>query len=251
MYRPSTGTPRKKNHFVQSVFFILLVATVSYILLQSPFFEVKTITVDGNRQLNEQEIKNFSGITLGTNIFKLNLAKAEERLSLVPLLKNTKLERVLPNKIAIHVVERKAVALLPVQNSFIKVDEDGVYLQKGNIASALPIITGLNVKVNGPGESIESKYLPIVLNTLEKLPRSLSIKLSEININEAGQVCIYTLEGVQGRMGLPKEIEYKGMVFQQVLNNLEKSGEEIQYVDLSNPKVPVVKYSKHQQEGQQ
>ncbi|MEW6697144.1 MAG: cell division protein FtsQ/DivIB [Bacillota bacterium] len=250
MYRPRTGTPRKKNHLVQSVFFILLVAAAIYVLLQSPFFEIKTIAVSGNRQLTKEEVIKFSGLHIRANLFKVNLSEAEKRLSLVPLIKSSEMQRSLPNEIKINVVERKAVALLPVQNGFIKVDADGVYLQKGQIASALPIITGVSVKVNEPGKPIESETLPVALQTLSQLPRSLVMKLSEIHINNAGQVILYTIEGIQGRLGLPKDIEYKGTVFQQVVNNLKQPGNEIQYIDLSNPRVPVVKYTKNQPEGQ-
>ncbi|AEF95173.1 Polypeptide-transport-associated domain protein FtsQ-type [Desulfotomaculum nigrificans CO-1-SRB] len=246
LYQPRATTPLKKNHFMQSVFFILLVVIAAYVLLQSPLFEVKSIIVSGNRQLKAEEIKKLSGITPGSNIFKINLQQAREKLALVPIIKKVELKRKLPATIVINVTERNAVALLPVKNGFIKVDSDGVYLHKGDIAlSALPIITGLSLKVGSPGERVESPYLPLALDTLAKLPRSLVQQLSEIHINESGQIWLYTLDGAQGRLGLGEDIEYKGLVFLQVLNSLSKTGGKIEYVDLSNPKVPVVKYEKN------
>ncbi|AQS60491.1 cell division protein FtsQ [Desulforamulus ferrireducens] len=250
VYRPRTGAPRKKNHLVQSVFFILLVAVAAYVILQSPIFEIREFVVTGNRQLPKEDLIKYSGLNYGANLFKVNLSDAEEKLSLVPLVKKATMERVLPDKIVINVVERKAVALVPWENSFIKVDSDGVYLQKGQIASALPIITGLQIKANGPGKKIDSEHLPVALNALTQLPRTLVMNLSEININEAGQIYLYTIDGVQGRMGLPTDLPYKANVFQQVISSIEQPGDEIEYVDLSNPKVPVVKYTR-QQEGSQ
>ncbi|CCO08729.1 cell division protein FtsQ/DivIB [Desulforamulus hydrothermalis] len=250
MYRPHTGSPRKKNHLLQSVFFILLVSVSIYVLLQSPFFEIKYITVNGNRQLTEEEIIKLSGLHLNANIFKVNLAEAAKRLSLVPMIKSSQLKRSLPNKITITVVERTAVALLPVQNGFIKVDADGVYLQKGQIASALPIITGLQVRVPQPGQPVSAENLPVALSILSQLPRSLAVKLSEINIGKDGQINLYTIDGVQGKLGLPRDVAYKGTVFQQVLDSLRQTGNRIEYVDISNPRVPVVKYLKQQPEGQ-
>ncbi|ABO49218.1 cell division protein FtsQ [Desulforamulus reducens MI-1] len=250
MYRPQTGTPRKKNHLVQSVFFILLVVVASYILLQSPFFQIKTVVVNGNRQLKKEDIVRYSGINIGLNIFKVNLSECEERLGLVPFIKNVKLKRSLPNKVIIEVSERNAVALLPVENGFIKVDTEGVYLQRGQIAAALPIITGLDIQLKGPGKPIQSEYLPMALRILDQLPRSVIMKLSELNVSKAGLITLYTIDGVQGRLGSAKDLEYKGIVFQQVLATLQQSNNEIQYVDLSNPRVPVVKYFKDPQEGQ-
>lgn len=249
LYRPRTEAPRKKHHLVQSVFFILLVTAAIYVMLQSPLFEIKTIEIKGNRQLQTEELRDFSGINIGTNIFKLNLGECEERLSMLPLLKTATLERKLPAKVVVNVTERKAVALVPYQNSLIKVDNDGVYLQKGTMASALPVITGLSIKESGPGKPVESSDLPLMLSVLDQLPRTLIQQLSELHINKSGQLLLYTVDGTQGRLGLSKDIEYKGMVFEQVITNLKQSGGDIDYIDLSNPKVPVVKYSKHQQEG--
>ncbi|GAB6181893.1 FtsQ-type POTRA domain-containing protein [Desulfotomaculum defluvii] len=251
MYRPRSGTPHKNNHLVQSVFFILLVTVSMYVLLQSPLFEIKTIVVNGNRQLKKEDIIRYSGLNKGMNIFKINLTTSKERLELVPFIKEVELKRSLPNKVIIEVNERIAVALIPVENGFIKVDSDGVYLQRGQIASALPIITGLDIILQGPGKVIKSEYLPVVLKVLSQLPRSVIMKLSELNLNKAGQITIYTVDGIQGRMGLIKDIEYKGIVFQQVLSTLQQSNNEIQYIDLSNPRVPVVKYLKEPQEGRQ
>lgn len=250
MYRPRTSTQGKKHHLIQSVFFILLVIAAIYILLQSPLFEVKAIIVEGNRQLQGEEIKLYSGITTGSNIFKLNLGQSHERLSMLPMLKEISLERKLPDTIIINVTERRAVALLPLQNSFIKVDADGVYLQRGTVASALPVITGLSLKDSGPGKPVEAHGLSAALSCLGQLPRALVQQLSEIHINQAGQVWLYTVDGIQGRLGLPKDMEYKGAVLEQVIRNLKGTGNKIEYIDLSNPKVPVVKYDK-QQEGQQ
>lgn len=249
MYRPRSGTPQKSNHLVQSVFFILLVTVAIYVLLQSPLFEIKTVVVNGNRQLKKEDIIRYSGLQNGLNIFKINLSESEERLGLVPFIKGVEMKRSLPSKVIIEVAERNAVALIPVENGFIKVDADGVYLQRGQIASALPIITGLTTQLKGPGKVIESEYLPAALQVLSQLPRPIIMKLSELNFNKAGQITIYTIDGVQGRLGLMKDIEYKGIVFQQVLATLQQSDNKIQYIDLSNPRVPVVKYLKEPQEG--
>ena len=251
MYQPRTGNPRTKNHRIQSVFFILLVVAAAYILLQSPIFEIRTITVQGNRQLTPEEIIKFSGITTGNNIFKINISDAEKKLNMVPLLKSTEVERKFPQTIVIHVEERQAVALLAVKNSFIKVDSEGVYLQKGQMASALPVITGLNCEMDGPGKPVKAQYLAQALAILPEMSRMLVQKLSEIHISDGGQVTLYTIDGIQGRMGLPEEMKYKCLIFEEVIDRLKEKGGEIQYVDLSNPRVPVVKYSQNPQEGQQ
>ena len=76
MYRPRTGAPRKKNHLVQSVFFILLVAVAAYVTLQSPIFEIRAFAVTGSRQLTKEELVKFSGLNNGENLFKVNLSEA-------------------------------------------------------------------------------------------------------------------------------------------------------------------------------
>lgn len=235
--------PARRFILWESVFFIFLLFVAAYVLLQSPLFEVRRIKVEGNEVLSAQEVIAVSGVHLETNIFKVNLKDAERRLSVVPLVKRAELKRVLPGTILIKLVERRPVALLPVKGSFIALDEEGVYLFAESAGvKGLPVITGVEgVEHGGPGRRVRGEGLNTALRTVVEMPAELVNRLSEICVG-GSEIVLYTLEGVQCRLGPPEELKEKGIVVLKVLQELEREERVIEYIDVSSFSSPVVKY---------
>ncbi|MCD5407243.1 MAG: cell division protein FtsQ/DivIB [Desulfotomaculum sp.] len=249
----------KKHNFLQAVFFILLACLAMYVFLQSPVFEVHEIKIFvNNDQLNLQQVSAqsyiaLSGVILGNNIFKLNLNSGEEEISLLPMVKEVKITRRFPATVIIAVVERKPVALLPTNKGFIELDKEGIYLRKGQFSEIyLPVITGSgiledNKKINSsfldlqPGQKMSGKSITVALQVIDELPPALLNNLSEIHIDVQNRITIYTIDGIQGRFGLPEELYQKGDIFLQVLQQVHH-GQEIKYIDINSFKAPVVKY---------
>lgn len=242
MYKPQTTQQRKFN-LLQSAFVVLLLVSTGYILLQSSFFDVQKILVQGNQAVPAAEIEKVSGLHQGANIFKLNLSQTADKIRLLPMIKDVTIKRSFPATVIIAVQERKALVLLPVKDGFIKIDNDGVYLQEGHIAgSALPVLTGFTCTIPGLGKPVQADGLTDALKEVTQLDPSLRQGLSEIHFDGAGNLSIYTLDGVQGRFGSSDDLNEKCQMFIKVLADLKKSGKRIQYIDLSLPKTPVVKY---------
>ncbi|WP_165859350.1 cell division protein FtsQ/DivIB [Desulfofundulus salinus] len=235
------GIPRHTGKYLaERILFAFVVLLAAFILLGSPLFEVRQIEVTGNSSLPDKKIVELSGITAGTNIFKVNLKESEVRIRTVPLIKDVHLAREFPSRIVIAVEERQAVALLPVKDGFMQVDREGVCLQESGVAGSLPVVTGAVVPTPVPGQVIRDAKLGTALQVINQLPGSLLKKLSEIHVNGQGQVVLYTLDGVECRLGAPVDINRKASVLLQVLEQIR--GQKIAYVDLTG--VPVVKYAR-------
>jgi cell division protein FtsQ len=225
----------------ESIFFILLISLAMFILIGSPLFEIRQITVEGNEFFTGRKIVAVSGIELNTNIFKVNLAQATDRLKTMPMLKEAHITRDLPSRVLIRVIERKPVAFLPSAGGFILVDAEGVYCREGKIGEAgLPVITGPFVRIPPAGQVIKDPGLQVALKVLSSLSGELTGDLSEIHVDRRKEVILYTLEGIQCRLGPPEDLVHKGSALVQVLDRLK--GKKIEYVDLSIVGFPVVKY---------
>ncbi|MFZ5596346.1 MAG: cell division protein FtsQ/DivIB [Bacillota bacterium] len=234
---------KSRSNFLQSIFFVLIFLLAAYVLARSSFFEVREIRVSGNNFLSREKIIEASEINIGQNIFKLDLKASSQKVKIIPLVKNVEMHRRLPSTVEIVVAERSPLALLPSEAGFIQVDEEGVYLQKGDIAAnQMPVITGVAYALPAPGEKIASGELDTALAVVKGLPGDLTERLSEINVT-GGQVVLYTLEGIQCRLGLPDDLEQKGEVMLSILGGLKSKGKSIQYIDLSYAGSPVVKYA--------
>lgn len=233
---------RQKHNYVQAVFFVLLFGLSTYVLLQSPIFSVKDIEIIGRNEISQQELVKLSGVALGNNIFKLNLKDGQDKIQLLPAVKDVKITRKFPSTVVIQLTERSPVAFLSVGNTFVEIDAEGIYIRPGKMQEkSIPIITGCNVKDAKIGLEIKNSDVHTALQVIAELPKEMVNILSEIHIDGQRRVIVYTIHGVQGRFGYPEEIAQKGRIFLQVLSQLD-DGQRIEYVDLTSFKLPVVKY---------
>jgi len=239
----SSRRVKRRAIFRQSFFFVFIILLTAYVLLQSPLFLIKKIDVRGNSLLTAGEISGISGITPGVNIFKADLKKGVERVKTLPLIKEADISRKYPGTVIITVRERIPVAMVAADGSFVELDHTGHYLRQGKAGAAgLPVITGVPVKSAGPGRPMEGQGLDTALEVVESIPAELCAVLSEVHVAGDGCVTLYTLDGVECRLGLPKELDAKGSYILQVLEDLREQNARIEYVDFSIINSPVVKY---------
>ncbi|HAG08144.1 MAG TPA: cell division protein FtsQ [Desulfotomaculum sp.] len=248
----------------ESLFFIFLVILAAYIFWRSSLFEVKEILVQGNRSFTTAEIVALSRLNEGTNIFKVNLSRASDKIKALPLVKEVHLTRRFPSQIIIEIKERCPTALVPVKNGFAEVDKEGVYLKPGKIStSGLPVITaaketitdgrssngaGFQSLVNSkaaqaikPGQVFDFPGLKIALKVITALPNEITTNLSEVHVDKQEQIFLYHLSGVECRLGRAINITQKGIILNQLFSQL-KNIHQIEYIDISLTDSPVVKY---------
>jgi len=228
---------------MESISFVLLILIAGYILLRSPVFEVHSVLVRGNQFLSEDTIRSVADISAGANIFKLDLAAPAVNLKMIPMIKEARITRSLPATVVITVKERRPLALLPDGEGFVEVDAEGVYLQKAGVGvPGLPVITGVQGDIPGPGQVIRAERLGDALAVINGLPGEVVAGLSEVHVGGDGRVWLYTLDRIQCRFGLPAEIREKGAVLSQLLVELRRQEARVEYIDLSSAGQPVVRY---------
>ena len=231
-----------RHSLFQRVFFLMVFLTTAYVLARSSVFEVREIRVTGNTSLSRENIVLAAGINPGENIFKLDLKSAAEKLKVISMIKSVDMSRHLPWTVEIRVEERKPIALLPVDSGFIQVDDEGFYIQKGNVGlNGLPVITGLKFEMPSPGGQVKAEKLGEALEVVRGFPGELLQLLSEVYA-DGDQAVVYTLDGVQCRLGTQADLKQKGEVLLKILGGLKTKDKRIEYIDLSFTGSPVVKY---------
>ncbi|MCL6638309.1 MAG: FtsQ-type POTRA domain-containing protein [Firmicutes bacterium] len=237
--------PRKKRNIFENLFFVLLLLTTGFVLLNSPLFEVKRIEVSGNRYLDAGAIRAAANIGMGTNIFKVNLNAVAGDIKVIPMVKEVRVRRVLPASILVEISEREPLGLFPTAEGFIEIDAEGVYLKKASAgAEGLPVVTGVRAAAPNPGEPVQGENLREALQVIGGLAPEVVKELSEVHVGAGGQVVLYTLDRIQCRFGAATEIAEKSRVLTQVLKEIRNQGAKIQYIDLSCAGSPVVYYKK-------
>ena len=104
--------------FLAGVVGYLLFAGYNF-LLSSPRFQIQNISFKGNQVLSNPEVLEWVGSLKGKNLFAINLAELNQRLSEHPWVKSSSLQRKFPKSLVIEITERVPYA---------RVMKDQVYL---------------------------------------------------------------------------------------------------------------------------
>lgn len=226
-YIKKRNKARKIKTRISSILFALVfIFWGIYYLLQSDLMNLKNIVLEGNEQVESQEIINLSNLVINRNIFKYNLKEIEKDIVSHPYIRESKVQRKLPTTITIKVKERQEYAIIPYMGSYIYIDEENIVLKASDsyIANDHILITGVEFKSFKVGEKIEAtnnKGLKVVMDLL-KAAKMTSIfeMISEINIAEENNIRLITFDGVEVLLGEGKNPAYLMVALDEILVNL-------------------------------
>lgn len=111
----------------------------------SPRFGIRTVLVDGNRRLSAEDIATRGGVSIGRNIFEVDLETAGATIANEPWIEKAIVTRRLPSTVNISVVEREAWAVASIGGELYLVTRDGDPFKRVSEGDPfdLPVITGI------------------------------------------------------------------------------------------------------------
>ncbi len=163
---------------------ILLLALGASIIMfmMSPLFNLSEVQVLNNEKLSSESIVSLSELNIGENIYKVTKRKLVNKIKQNAYVESVKVERKLPNRIAITIKERKTTFMLEYANSYVYINNQGYILEISEQKLECPIIMGYTTKEDNikPGNRLNEE-------DLEKL--SVVLKIVETaNGNEIGNL---------------------------------------------------------------
>lgn len=235
---------KRQLAFFRVLFLVVLGAISSFYFLQSSFWSLQAVLVEGNEYIEQEEILQLANIPQELNIFKVDLHRGEERILFHPLVKKASLTRKLPRTIMINIEERSPAFILPIDGGFYEVDEDGVIIRKiVTVSNAkLPLVTGLQLENIELGFQIPNERLKETLILTEELPKDIINVISEINLSQQNTICLHTKDDILINFGDAERIKEKAGILMGVFETAELQREKLEYIDLSFAGPPVVKY---------
>ncbi len=205
---------------------------------KSEQFSLQNTEVEGNIYFSKEEILEQSGIQENTCIWNIDLESMCKNLEENPFLDYIHIYRSFPDKLVISVIEKKPVALLKVNDTFLTIDKTGMVLpSKIGKMYDLPLISGNFKGKIGVGRKAGGKRLQFTLSLLNMIinvrPKLYS-EISEILINEENEVYFF-----MSRNGIPVKFGkgnwmYKINCLAEILDRLikDKKLNEAKYIDL-------------------
>jgi len=255
------GLKRRQKRQLALLTLVVLIASVAAIMLLTPFFNITEIIVQGNKVLSDEEIISVSGINTGVNTFSVNLSKAEENiLESESRIASVEIERDLPGRVVINVIEEVGVAYLTADVGYVIITADGrcIEVTSGistneqglnvNTAPSLPKIVGMNNVEYSVGSIITAgnkKQLRDLLECLDELTKQKYIfDVVEIDVTDTSNIKFYyKSRSLCAILGETEKLDYKiecfGAIYNEhVLKNTKEGEMPSGYINLTRADKP-------------
>lgn len=162
--------------------------TVVHYLRTSPRFEIKKVDVVGLKRVEETQVLGQVKLPDGANVFAIDLDEVRERVEELKWVRFASVKRVLPDTIAISVMERQPVGLARVRKQILQFDTDAELLDRDHgTGMNAPILDGL--KPNDLKGNM--KKVGLYQRIMDELHGQG--ELSEIHIGDDGDVSVVSL----------------------------------------------------------
>jgi cell division protein FtsQ len=209
----------------------------------SDAFALREIRFTGLVHAREAELIQRSGLVVGENLFRLDLARAARSVRGHPWVASATLERRLPGAVVASIVEHRAAALVQLGGLYV-LDEEGRLFKRAAPEDALdlPILTGLSREAwaeRAPEEQLRLFGALHLLDTWQASGFSVSA-LSEVRLDDGGGFTVFAHDGIavqEVRLG-STDVSLKLQRLAQVRAALARRGERASRIDLDNPARP-------------
>lgn len=161
----------------------------------SPRFAVKDLQVKGLARTSRESILQMSGVTLGDNLFRLNLGHVEACLLKNPWVREAHVTRKLPSTLRVDLEEREAAAIAVMARHLFLVTRVGEAFKEAasDDPSDLPSITGVTVDDSPRDPGLEKQRLSTALDVLHQYSQvrlSRIYPAEEVHLTPGGEVVL-------------------------------------------------------------
>jgi cell division protein FtsQ len=171
----------------------------------SPRFAVSRIDVRGASRVSVGRILSAAGIPPGANLWTLDTRAVVGRIEAMSEIRRADLVREAPNRLTIVVEERRPFTLVHA-GRLHWMDEDGRVLGEETraVAPEVPVISGLSEDElvsmrTAPGPKARAAIA--LIRALLRSGSTLTAEISEIDMSRAEGPVLYTVDGVEVRLG--------------------------------------------------
>ena len=162
-----------KKRLIIGLILLFLFSTYNFKFNKTFFLnlQIKNITIENNKILKEEEIKEKLSFLYETNFFFLRAKNIEKKLKEIQFIESYQIKKVYPNNLRIKIIEKKPIAIIQKmkQKKYFTARGDLIDFSEIKTFKNLPTVFGdeksfssfyLNLKnINFPFEEIKTFYL--------------------------------------------------------------------------------------------
>lgn len=191
---------------------------MTHFIYENKAFAVQEIDIQTDGVISLEQLRRWAGVKREQNLFALDLSRVKRDLELVPAIGSVAVERVLPHRLNIRVMEREPLA--QIQNYLL--DAEGFAMlplePQQRSVPAQPgeqhaIITGVNPSELRAGRQVESPQVRAALKFLFTFEHSTMAPLVDI-----ARIDVSAPEVLQIMTAQQNEVTFRTADFEKQLN---------------------------------
>ncbi|MCG8616859.1 MAG: FtsQ-type POTRA domain-containing protein [Desulfobacterales bacterium] len=141
-------------------------------VVQSPFFTIKDIHIQGIHRVSREELITRSGLDQPANLFDIHLAAVERQLESHPWVARATVSRDLFTALNITIEEQEPLAIVTIENlADIVINTQGVpfkeYEPEKDKLYALPVISGVDLSLSNNTYLFEGELFNAIMDLLK------------------------------------------------------------------------------------
>lgn len=153
-------------------------------------FALSDVRVSGQSESTDVELVRLGGVLLGQNLLSMDVRAMEKSIGTHPWVKSVSVTRRLPSRLAIEVVEHRAIATLTLGELYLVNEEAEPFKRiKPGDAVDLPLVTGLDRDALTERREDALRSLREALTLIDAYAAEPGVEaqpLSEVNIHPEG-----------------------------------------------------------------
>ena len=182
---------------------VLITAAISVLYIPSlGLFDLREVSISGNRHATASEIVSLSGLSRGQSVFAIPLQRTALRIGQHPWVRDAHLSRRFPHAIQITIQERSEVAWMATPDGGCLVLGDGgiVLSTACELSSSLIEIRGAAMIDHTPGSRLADMRVADLVESLEREDLH-SLHITRLNATNLASIELLAEDGLRVRLG--------------------------------------------------
>lgn len=217
---------------------ILAILLVLALMFLTPIFNIRSVSVEGNRLVSAEQFQEKLSPLVGENLFRTGAGKIRRTLKEISYIDTVDVQKkMFPPSVKVTVTEYTPAGLIRADGKSLTVSSSLIVIEDGSELYPVPAVTGLGVesyKVGGEVKTDDNEKRDIVLTALSSLEAvELTDKVIEINVSDVADITMNYDNRLRVECGSYLDFEHKIRMLRETVNALDENARGT--IDLSEP----------------
>lgn len=204
---------------------IVSVIAVNVLLFLTPIFNIRSVTVEGNRLVSAEQFQEILKPLVGENLFRSGSGKIRKNLKSIAYINTVEVEKkIFPPSVNVKVTEHTPAALMKAEGAILLVNSElRVLSDAGEMPEPVPVVTGFSVKSFEKGEILKTDdnekkdVLTVILSTVQST--GIIDKVIEINVSDISNIKMNYDDRIEVLCGSTLDIGRKIRLFKETVTS--------------------------------